>query len=233
MSQFGDFAGNVGPGGVSTHKHHGAACPGQQLRGLGDGFQVGIFRAAVLGSHGLHILRHIHAGHIHRQVDVRSAHPAIPFGIFEGQTDDFRDALRTHDQLGALGNGLKELGQVKILMAGDVHPFRGHLTGDGHQRRAIGVRIRHAGDQIGCAGAEGCQTYACLAGQPAVYIRHEGCALLMPRGNEPDGRRRQRLDYLQVFLTGNAKDDLHPFCCKAFHQLLGNIHANFLLTKEG
>ena len=118
-------------------------------------------------------------------------------------------------------------------MAGDVHSLRGDLPRDGHQRRAVRIGVRHAGDQVRRTGAERGQADAGLSRQPAVYIRHKRGALLVTGGDEADGRGGQRLDDLQILLAGNAEYDLHALCGEALNQFLGNVHADSSHMKEG
>ena len=62
-------------------------------------------------------------------------------------------------------------------MAGQLHPVGAHLSRDRHQRCAVQIGIRHAGDKIGGTGAQGGQADTGPAGQAAVDVRHKVRAL--------------------------------------------------------
>ena len=82
--------------------------------------------------------------------------------------------------------GWNRLHQIEDLVALLVQARGRALPGDRHHRRAIHVRVRHAGDEVGRARPQRGQAHARLAGQPAVDVGHEGRTLLVARGDEPD-----------------------------------------------
>ena len=86
---------------------------------------------------------HLHLRDIHREVNVGGPHATgTTLRVLEGETDDFIDRIRTHDQLRTLRDRLEDLRKVEILMAREMHLIRADLTGDRHERRTIEIRIR-------------------------------------------------------------------------------------------
>ena len=170
------------------------------------------------------VCRNIHQRHIDGQVDMGRAGFAFALGIFERQTRDFRDGVWTHDELGALGDRLEDLGQIQKLMRGQMDLVGRDLSGDGDERRAVGIGVCNAGDEVGRAGAERGKAHACMTGQSAVYIRHESRALLVADGDESNGGAGERIHHGEVFFARNAKDDFDAFIFKAFDKQFCGVH---------
>ncbi len=102
--------------------------------------------------------------------------------------------------------------------------MRGTLAGNGHHRSPVHVGVRDPGDQIGRAGPQRRQAYTRLAGQAPVYVGHEGGALFVPHGDEPDVAVEQRIHDVQVLFARNAEDVLDPFVLQATHKQFGTAH---------
>ena len=64
-------------------------------------------------------------------------------------------------------------------MGRDVHFIGADLTGNGDQRGPVAVGIGDAGDQVGSTRAEGGHADTGFAGQTAIDVGHEGCALFV------------------------------------------------------
>ena len=103
-----------------------------------------------------------------------------------------------------------------------VQPGRRALTGDGHDRRPIHVRIGKPGDEVGGSGPERCHAYTCPTGESTVNICHECGALLMASGDELDGAFEQRIHDVDVFFTRNAEDVFDPLVLEAAYHQLGS-----------
>ena len=99
------------------------------------------------------------------------------------------------------------------------------LTGNRNHRRMIQVGIRNAGNQVGCTGPERRQADTGAAGQTAIDIRHECCALLMAGGDKPDTGIEQRIHDIQVFFSRDSEDVLHTFVLQALHEQLCSVHS--------
>ena len=96
-------------------------------------------------------------------------------------------------------------------MAFLVQPRGRALAGDGDDRRAIHVGVGDTGDEIGRAGTERRHAHAGPAGQPAVDVGHERCALLVSRRDELDRAVEQRVHDVDVLFAGNAEDVFDAF----------------------
>ena len=177
--------------------------------------------------HLLALERHSVGGHfcdILGQVDMGRARLAL-FGVLEGQPHDFAHRVGADDLLRALGDRLKHCGQVKVLVAGELHPVGADLSGDGHQRRTVQISIRHTGDKVGSTGAKGGQADAGPAGQTAIDIGHKGRALLVAHWDEadlavPDGKHQ-----VKRFLARDAEHHINALGFQTVHQhLRGRFH---------
>jgi len=113
-----------------------------------------------------------------------------------GMSDQHRTGTAAHGDFKRLTDGVGQLGDVlnnEIVLgnrhgdAGDVHFLEAvqseqtgaHVAGDGHHRDRIHVSGGNTGNQIGRAGAGGCDDYADLAGGTGVTICGMGSALFM------------------------------------------------------
>ena len=99
-----------------------------------------------------------------------------------------------------------------------MHLIRADLAGNGDEGRTVAVGVGHSRNEIRRAGAEGCHADAGLAGQAAVDVGHEGCALLMADGDKFDFRTFQGVHDRQVFFAGNAEYVMDSLFFQAFDQ---------------
>ena len=189
----------------------------------------------LLADHILH-QRHLEPAHLHlrdiyREVNVGGPHAAgSTLCVLEGETDDFIDRIRTHDQLRPLRDRLEDLREVEILMARQMHLVRADLTGDRHKRRTIEIRIRDTRHEIRRARTQRREAHACLTGETAIHICHERRTLLMPHHDEVEPRLiRDRLDQLQILLPRDAEDVLHPLRHQTLHHQFRRCTHNTLL----
>jgi hypothetical protein len=88
----------------------------------------------------------------------------------------------------------------------------------------VHVRVGHAGDQIGRARTQRGQADSGFPGQTPVDVRHESCALLVPRGSEADTAVEQRVHHIDVLFARQAEDVFHAFVLEALHHQFGGFH---------
>ena len=156
--------------------------------------------------------------------------------VLEGETDDFIDRIRTHDQLRTLRDRLEDLREVEVLMARQMHLIRAYLTGNRHKRCAIEVRIRDTRYEIRRARAQRREAHTRLPGETAIHIRHERRTLLMPHHDKVKPRLvRDRLHQLQILLPRDAEDVLDTLRHQTLHhQFRRCTHITILhLTQKG
>ena len=144
--------------------------------------------------------------------------------LLERLADHLRDDLRLPDLRTVLGYGNEEADQIEVLMALLVHPGRGRLASDGHDRRPVHVRVRYPGHQIRGTGTEGREANARSTRQPSVHIGHEGGALLVARGDETDGAVEQGVHHVDVLLARDAEDVVYVLVFEASDEELGGVH---------
>ena len=169
-----------------------------------------------------------HLGDVLGQVDMSRTGLAL-FRVLEGQPHDLAHRVGADDLLGALCDGLEHRRQVQILMAGQLHPVGAHLSRDRHQRCAVQIGVRHAGDKVGGTGAQGGQADTGPAGQAAVDIRHKGRALLMAHRDEPDLAVTDGKHQVQSLLAGDAEHHIHALGFQTIYQhLRGRFHTGLL-----
>ena len=126
---------------------------------------------------------------------------------------------------GILGYRLEDPGEIQHLVRFLVQACGGGLPGDCYQRGMVHVGVGHPGQQIGCPGTQRGETDACLPGQAAVDIGHEGRTLFMAHGDKADGGIQQGIHDVEVFLAGDTEDVLHPLVFQATHKQFGCFHA--------
>ena len=124
----------------------------------------------------------------------------------EGIPHDGRDAGRADDLARHLGERLHRGDDVDDLEPRLPGRLDGLLPGDHDHRHGAEMRVGGARREVQRARPEGRDADAGAAGQPAVGCRHEGRGLLVPRENELDRGRAQRLDHVEVLLARDAED---------------------------
>ena len=153
------------------------------------------------------------------------------FGVLEGQPHDFAHRVGADDLLRALGDRLKHRGQVKVLVAGELHPVGADLSGDGHQRRTVQISIRHTGDKVGSTGAKGGQADAGPAGQTAIDIRHKSRTLLVAHRDEAYLAVSNRKHQIQRLFARNTKHHIDALSLQTVHQhLRSRFHSLHFLS---
>ena len=165
----------------------------------------------------------IGTGNVFRKVDEADA-GFFCEGLLEGLANHLRNDLRLPDLGAVLGYGSEETDQIEMLVALLVHPRRGRLARNGHDRRPVHVRVRYAGHQIGGAGTEGRQADARSTGQPPVHVGHEGRTLLVTRGDETNRAVEQDVHHVDVLLARDAEDVIDVLVFKAPDEKLGGVH---------
>ena len=217
VSQLGDRS-----SGMAAHGTR--ACKDDRIFRLTDDFscRCNVGRVGIDLMHLLALERHGVGGHfcnILGQVDMGRARLAL-FGVLEGQPHDLAHRVGADDLLRALGDRLKHRGQVKVLVAGELHPVGADLARDGHQRRTVQISIRHTGDKVGGTGAKGGQADAGPAGQTAIDIRHKGRTLLVAHRDEAYLAVLNRKHQIQRLFARNAKHHINALSLQTVHQHL-------------
>ena len=186
---------------------------------------VGI--AGILHPQGCRVSGSLGAGNVLGKVDEAGAGLLGLRGL-ECLAHDLGDHLRGADLGRVLGDRVEEVHQVEDLVALLVHPCRRALTGDRDQRRAIHVSVGDAGHEVGGAGAEGRKADPGTAGQPAIDIRDEGGALLVPGWHELHRGVDQRVEEVDVLLARDAEDIVDAFVLEAAREELAPGQGGFL-----
>ena len=163
-------------------------------------------------------------GDVLRQLDQHRAR-LLGLGDLEGLAHDLGNVVRLVHRLRPLCDRAEHGDRVHVLMALLVEPPGAGLADEADHGRAVHVRVRHAGHQIGGAGAEGAEADAGLAGEPAVDVGHEGRRLLVAAEDEVDVALHQRHHHIGVLLAGNPEDVGHTLGFEAFDQKIGRFHA--------
>jgi hypothetical protein len=88
----------------------------------------------------------------------------------------------------------------------------------------IQVGIGHAGHQIGRPWPERGQTNSGFSGQSPIDIGHERGTLLMTRRDKSNPRAEDGVHYIERFLTGYTKHELHTFVFETAYQQIGSVH---------
>ena len=194
--------------GACAGEDHGVLRFRDHHRSCGHARRVGIERRRLLPVERFGRARHVRD--VLRQVDVGGAGLAA-LGVLEREPADLRDCVRPHDDLRALGYGAEHGREVEVLVARELHELTGDLPRDRDERRAVQKRVGHAGDEVRRARPERRQANTGAPGQAAVYVRHEGRALLVTRWDEANPRLLDGEHKVEVLLAGYAEDNLDPF----------------------
>ena len=117
-------------------------------------------------------------GDIFQKVDEHRAGPAGG-GYGEGLPDDVRDSVRVPDQIGGLGDGHGDSGDVHLLERVLTQDVLRDVAGDEHYGGGVVIGGGDAGGQVGGPGAGGGKAYAHLAGGAGIAVGCVGRALLV------------------------------------------------------
>lgn len=184
----------------------GPARRGDQLEGLVDDLVVGYRPAVAARSHRHRV--HVVLGDVLGQLDQHRAGLLAARGAHR-LAHDLGDGAGVVDGGGPLGDRPEHLDHVHDLVRFLVQSRRGALPGQHQHRRAIHVRIGHAGDEVGGARPEGGQTAGRVPGEPPVDLGHEGGTLLVAGQHEAHAvRALQRHHEIGVLLAGHTEDVL-------------------------
>jgi hypothetical protein len=108
-----------------------------------------------------------------------------------------------------LGDRLSDPDDVGLLKSVATHHGASNLSGNRHHRRAVHVRGREAGDQIGGAGAGGGDADPCSPGGAGIAIGRVRRRLLVPDENVTQtGKLRQRVIERHDRAAGVAEEEL-------------------------
>ncbi|MNC31345.1 hypothetical protein D3C75_796630 [compost metagenome] len=214
-----DLGGHLAVGASADHQD-GVASVLQLLDGGFDRFVLGQWatmqawrnrqRVCVLG------------GNVFRKLQVHRARL-----LFLSQSEGFahtgRDVVGRGELMSVLGDGVHHAAYVDDLKSALLGLLDRLLTGDHHHRHAAQVGVRTGGYQVGCAGAQGRQADAGLAGQPAIGSSHEARGLLVAGQYQLDLRLTQGFQQIEVFLARNAEHILDTFVLQALHNNIGGL----------
>ena len=127
---------------------------------------------------GLVVDHHVQAGDVFQKVDEHRAGPAHG-GHGEGLPDDVGDVVGVPDQVGGLGDGHGDAGDVHLLEGVLTQGALGDVAGEEDHRGGVHVGGGDAGGQVGGAGAGGGEAHPHPAGGPGVAVGGVGGALLV------------------------------------------------------
>jgi hypothetical protein len=116
-----------------------------------------------------------------------------------------RGVGRAHPRL-PLRDRREQRAQVELLMGHDLVPVDRQLAGERDDRRAVQVRVRHAGDEVGRARSEGRETRPGQAGAARHRLGHERRIRLVLREDELETRLAEALDEVDDLSTGVTED---------------------------
>ena len=127
--------------------------------------------------------------------------------------------VRVSDRLPPLGDRPEHADHVHDLMRLLVQPLRVPLPAQHQDRRPVHVGVGHPGDEVRGARPEGAETAGRVAGQPAIDLRHERRALLVPTPDEPDlVGLLERHHEVGVLLARHAEDVLDALVLETLHE---------------
>ena len=183
---------------------HAAAADEQGALRLGDHFHQ-LVHVAQVGLRGLQAVAHrqlpdavglpvlgpgdelivdLHAGggDVLQKVDEHRAGPAGG-RHGEGLAHHVGDGLGVPDQVGGLGDGHGDAGDVHLLEGVFAQGLLGDVAGDEHHRGGVHVGGSDAGGQVGGPGAGGGEAHPHLAGGAGVAVGGVGGPLLVSSQN--------------------------------------------------
>ena len=100
-------------------------------------------------------------------------------GDVEGCGERTGDVLCVGNHEGVLGDGHCHADNVSFLECVGTEQLGGNLTGDGDQGDGVHVGVSDCGQQVGGAGAGGCDAHAGLAAGDSVALSCVACSLLV------------------------------------------------------
>ena len=125
---------------------------------------------------------HRGGGDVLQKVDEHRAGPSRG-GHGEGLAHDVGDSLGVPHQIGGLGDGHGDAGDVHLLEGVLAQQRFAHVAGDEHHGGGVHIGGGDAGGQVGGAGAAGGKADAHLAGGAGIAVGGVGGPLLVGRQN--------------------------------------------------
>ena len=113
-----------------------------------------------------------------RDVDEHGARTAGARDV-EGLVDCARNVLDGLDKKRVLDDWHHDAGDVGLLEGVGANQVRGHLSRNCDERGRVKERIGNWRNEVGRAGAAGCDADANLAGRTRIALRHVASALLV------------------------------------------------------
>ena len=142
---------------------------------------------------------------------------------------DFRNRVRRPHRLRPFRHRIEHRHDVHHLVRLLVQAMGRTLSGKHQHGSAVHVGIRDPRNEIGRARPQGPETHRRIARQPAVDLRHEGGALLVPRQHEGDRLRRLEGNHeVGVFLSRYAEYVLDALVRKALDEQIRSLHGRSL-----
>ena len=147
---------------------------------------------------------------------------AGPFGL--GQLERLADHLGyragAQNQVRPLGHRGEHRDQIDALMGLLVDPAQPDLRRQGDQRRAVGIGIGRAQEQVDRARSECGRADAGPTSDAAEDLGHERRRLLVPHQHVADGRPRKGLGEVDVLFSGYPEHTGDPFVLQAVYEEL-------------
>ena len=164
-------------------------------------------------------------GDVLHDVDQNRAGAAAA-GQGKGLADDVGQGVHVPHQIGALGDGHGNAGDVHLLEGVAADQVLGHVAGDEDHGGRVHIGRADAGGQVGRARAGGGQAHAHLAGGAGVTVCCVGSALLVGGQDvgDPISVLIQLIVDVQDGAAGIAEHEVDSLLQKAFHQDLGTSH---------
>ena len=154
------------------------------------------------------------------QVDEHRAGPALA-GDAEGLGHDVRQVVGRADQEAVLDDRHEDAEHVHLLEGVGAQRAARHLSGDGHDRHRVEMRVGDAGEQVGGPGSRRGHADADPAGGAGVAVGGQGRALLVAHQDVPQARAEQRVVDRHDGAAGVAEDDVDALVLERFDEQAG------------
>ena len=171
------------------------------------------------GERPLHVLRH---------VDDDGARLAVR-GDVERLGHDLGDLVRALQQEAVLGDRAADAAHVRLLERVRADLPERNLARDAHERHAVHVRGREAGDRVGRAGAGRHEADAGASRGARVAVGHVHAALLVAAEDELERRLGEAVEYVQDRAARISEQHLRAGLRQRVHQRLRARLLFFLL----
>ena len=166
---------------------------------------------------------------VFRELDVSRAR-LLQTRQAEGLADDLRRRFGHADAGAPLRDRAEHPHDVDVLVRFLVRTLESDLPGDGDERGAVDLCVRHSGDEVGRARPQRGEAHPGIRRETAVDVGHERGALLVPREDELDlVAVRQRGVEGEGLLAWNPEHVPHALVLEAAHEKLRDVHCGDLL----